>query len=246
MRSGRIVLPLFGFMTFLLLTCSPTSAGTINVLGFVDIRGGPSGDATLNLGGDHGFTLNGTAQFFSVGPQQCIGIFNPFCSPGATLSLGASSGGSDVSAGATFQGVSYFVGGVGCGTSGSTPCGNLRIDFVGQTVVPPFGDFTKAILKEPVLFGATFFHLEEEGPFGSSEQLVASAIATLTLDKVENSLPQFAGPAWRFESIQYELEPIPEPTTLLLFGTAMAGLGLARWRQRRQAKHVASPSEAHS
>jgi len=30
-------------------------------------------------------------------------------------------------------------------------------------------------------------------------------------------------------------EPIPEPTTLLLFGTTMAGLGLgARWRRRRQ------------
>ena len=32
------------------------------------------------------------------------------------------------------------------------------------------------------------------------------------------------------------LEPVPEPTTMLLFGTAAAGLGLARWRQRRQDK----------
>jgi hypothetical protein len=31
------------------------------------------------------------------------------------------------------------------------------------------------------------------------------------------------------------LEAVPEPTTLLLFGTTMAGLGLAaRWRRRRQ------------
>jgi PEP-CTERM motif len=32
------------------------------------------------------------------------------------------------------------------------------------------------------------------------------------------------------------LEPlvVPEPTTLLLFGTTAAGLGLARWRQRRR------------
>jgi hypothetical protein len=30
----------------------------------------------------------------------------------------------------------------------------------------------------------------------------------------------------------FSLEPLPEPTTLLLFGTTMAGLGLARWRRR--------------
>ena len=27
---------------------------------------------------------------------------------------------------------------------------------------------------------------------------------------------------------------LPEPATLLLFGTTAAGLGLARWRQRQQ------------
>ena len=38
----------------------------------------------------------------------------------------------------------------------------------------------------------------------------------------------------KFEFIE-QPSPVPEPTTLLLWGTTMAGLGLAaRWRRRRQ------------
>ena len=46
--------------------------------------------------------------------------------------------------------------------------------------------------------------------------------------------------------LEANLGAIPEPTTLVLLGTSLTGLGLARWRQRRKAKHVASTSETHS
>ena len=34
--------------------------------------------------------------------------------------------------------------------------------------------------------------------------------------------------------IEQDLAPVPEPATLLLFGTTAAGLGLARWRRRHR------------
>jgi hypothetical protein len=39
---------------------------------------------------------------------------------------------------------------------------------------------------------------------------------------------------WSTQIVAIDLEPVPESTTLLLFGTTVAGLGLARWRRRRQ------------
>jgi len=42
--------------------------------------------------------------------------------------------------------------------------------------------------------------------------------------------------SWSFRVEGHHLEAIPEPTTLLLFGTTAVGLGLARWRQWRRGK----------
>lgn len=39
-------------------------------------------------------------------------------------------------------------------------------------------------------------------------------------------------------SLDLNVSPVPEPTTLLLVGTTAAGFGLARWRQRRREQQV--------
>ena len=49
--------------------------------------------------------------------------------------------------------------------------------------------------------------------------------------------------SWSFRLEGSHLEAVPEPATILLFGTTAAGLGLARWRQRRRGKMPAHPPE---
>jgi hypothetical protein len=44
---------------------------------------------------------------------------------------------------------------------------------------------------------------------------------------------------WATQITELQLNAVPEPTTLLLVGTTMAGLGLARWRQRRRKQQTA-------
>ena len=74
------------------------------------------------------------------------------CSPGTTISLNVGSSGLEVTASATLDGRSIpQVGGI-CGGSSTPPCAFPGFEFRGQAVVPPFGDFTKAIVKAPVDF----------------------------------------------------------------------------------------------
>jgi len=193
---------------------------------------GPVGSMPIgrvNPGGDRGFTLT-FSDNLSVQTAAATCSF-PECPPGATIKLHAFAstdfgGGRGLTACPTVpcQGIDPF------------PCGNAFIQFTGQTVAPPLGDFTKAILKVPVEFGGFFSHTDGFGAFGS-EQLVASAIATLTLTKGDFSgFPQFLGEKWRYDGIRYELEPVPEPATLLLWEMTAAGLGLTVRRKRRRTR----------
>lgn len=225
-------------VVLLVLLASPAAAGTINVLGFVDYGPGSVPSGTVNLGGDRGFTLNASTGLGEVvAAAQCS---VPSCFPGTTINLRAFSVGSDLFGQATLDGVFYpNVGDIGCPPP--FPCAGGGIAFSGQTVAPPFGPFTKAILKVPVDFSGSFSHVESGGG-GSTEQLLAFATATLSLQKFDAE-PPFPGPTWQYDSLRYELRPTPEPTTLLLFGTTAAGLGLARWSARRRKQGAVAPIE---
>lgn len=65
--------------------------------------------------------------------------------------------------------------------------------------------------------------------FQSKKADIASLLLDTTFGAVQNE-----GFDKLWVASDSDLEPTPEPTTFLLWGTSMAGLGLARWRRRRQ------------
>jgi hypothetical protein len=77
-------------------------------------------------------------------------------------------------------------------------------------------------------------HFDANGQIVTDE-LVGSRTASLTLFLQSRQVsPCCTDTFWRtgFSAQSYDLEPTPEPTTPLLFGTSAAGLRLARWLTR--------------
>jgi len=221
-------------LAILLITAAAgsASAGTIDVTGSVDYD---HLEGVANFIGSRGFTYSGIAPIAlsRLDPaMQCIGS-PALCSPGTTISLTAAAFGVDILGQATLDGVFYPNVGVGAIVCQSFPCSVLNLEFTGQVVAPPFGPSATAVVTTPVNFSTFFFHDEGQGHgLFTTEQLLGLAHATLTLRQSDCC----GAPSWLYEHVRYDLEPIPEPATLLLLSTTAAGLGLARWRRRGRAE----------
>jgi hypothetical protein len=237
--NPRQILPRFillaSFLT-VVLTCSPVSAGTINVGGSLFF----SGSSAMLLTGDRGFTASGI--FF---PSIMAGAFDCHtasmvsvpgitgCGPGSLVTPGlvinpTFSGRGPVAGAATLE--DRFV---GLGGQPPSPFGNIVLAFVGPPVIVPPLNVAEAVTLTNAggSFTGTFFHVDSTSPpISGTETLEASGRATVSLRK--GTHPD-VGETWFFDSVRYDLEPTPEPATLLLFGTSIAGIGFAA-RQRRQ------------
>lgn len=117
-------------------------------------------------------------------------------------------------------------------------CAPLGTNAGVATTVPAFPGFPLGVtsgsyssvvfdLTQATIYNPAFVILE-----GGLIQAEAALIAGIENEMTYLNIHTVNNPGGE---IRGQLEPVPEPTTLLLWGTTMAGLGLAaRWRRRKQ------------
>jgi hypothetical protein len=175
---------------------------------------------TLSISGDHGFT-------FAGGVDAVGGRFDPYyncarCLPGAPVSLQAVWSGSDLNGTAMFEGVTY------------TPVGSPEpgrasgiVTFSGSTTAPLDGLIGTS--SAPFLFDGRFSF----PPANPAEPFTVASLFGSGSATVEFRRPSLDQP-WEYHSATYQFDatPVPEPGTLLLFGSALAGLAARRRKLR--------------
>jgi len=202
----------------LLLALAPveTTADPIRITdGRLEITGlgGP-----LFLSAEPVFTFNG-----AVGVVG--GFFGPWvsclpCAPGAAVNFNASWGGNDLHGTATYNGVTYeALGSLAPGSASGV------VDFTGPATVTAPLDGVVATLIAPFDFQGNFFF---PGASPDSPSFIGAGTATVTLFRPTTAIP------WSFQSAVYEFSDantaVPEPGTLLLVGTVLAGMAARRRR----------------
>lgn len=182
-------------------------------------RGGTSADITANSAtGSLAIQVHGYDAAGIFGPwSTCTGT--AYCTAGGTINLVAAWSGLDLPGEMTYQGVTFPLSlhsdndpSVSMQWSGVL---ELPDDFAGQTLTAPFS-FSGFVL-----------------PIGTPEapSLTLTGHGTATLSFAPYPPGVFPG-AFTLAAARYDFEPTPEPASLILLGTGIAGT----WATRRRRK----------
>ena len=147
------------------------------------------------------------------------------------MSLNAAWSGSDLQGTAIFDGATYT--NVGNLIAGS-PEGSVA--FSGAVAAPSSSGLTGTV-SAPFNFVGRFQFPQSGGSAATTATLFGSGTASVEFFRISTDVP------WSYRSAVYQfsdVDPVPEPGTMILVGTAMVGLGLRRRSCGKGSGHMAS------